>query len=114
MISCNSHCNSFLQRKDLCIDVCHYGMKCISNLLQLEPCNVMINVISDIMSSWHDKRNTIVIAITFCYANKMICALMFIIRNHLGIKCVSNVLQLEPCNVAFKVISDTMAYWYDF
>ena len=66
------------------------------------------------MSSWYDMRNTIVIAINFCYANKMICALMFIIWNHYGIKCVSNVLQLEPCNVAFKVIFDSIAHWYDF
>ena len=43
----------------------------------------------------------------------MNCALMFIISNHYGIKCLSNLLQLEPCNVMFKVISDIMAHWND-
>ena len=32
------------------------------------------------------------------YAWKMNCALMFIISNHYGIKCLSNLLQSEPCN----------------
>ena len=36
----------------------------------------------------------------------MICALMFIISNHHEIKSLSNLLQLEPCNVMFKVVSD--------
>ena len=30
-----------------------------------------------------------------------------------GIKCLSNLLQLEPCNVMFKLMSDMMAHWYD-
>ena len=34
--------------------------------------------------------NIIVIAINFCNAKKIICALMFIISNHDGIKCISN------------------------
>ena len=46
-------------------------------------------------------------------AKKMICALMFIINNHNGIKCLSNLLQLEPCNVMFKVISDIIAHWHN-
>ena len=91
----------------------HYGIKCLSNLLQLEPCNVMFKVISDIMAHWYDMWNSIVIAINFCNAKKMICALMFIISNHYGINCLSNLLQLEPCNVMFKVISDIMEHWYD-
>ena len=43
----------------------------------------------------------------------MICALRFIIRSHYGIKCRSNVLQVEPCNLMFKVISDIIAHRYD-
>ena len=91
----------------------HYGIKGLSNLLQLEPCNVMFKVISDIMAHWYDLWNTIVIAINFCNAKKMICALMFIISNHYGIKCLSNLLQLESWSVVLKVISDIMAHWYD-
>ena len=60
----------------------HYGISCLCNLLQLEPCNVMFKVISDIMAHWYDMWNSIVIAINFCNAKKMICALMFIISNH--------------------------------
>ena len=48
-----------------------------------------------------------------CNGIEMICALMFIMRNHNGIKCHDNVFQLETCNVMFKVISDTMPNWYD-
>ena len=55
--------------------------------------------------------NTIVIAINFF--NGKICVLMFIISNHYIIICLSNVLQLEPCNVMFKVIYDIMAHWND-
>ena len=43
----------------------------------------------------------------------MNCALMFIMSNHYGRKCLSNLLQLEPCNDMFKVISDIMAHCYD-
>ena len=50
----------------------HYGIKSFSNLLQLEPCNDMFKDISDIIAHWHDMRNTIVIAINFCNAKKMI------------------------------------------
>ena len=35
------------------------------------------------------------------------------ISNHDGIKCLSNLLQLEPCNVMLKVNSDIKAHWYD-
>ena len=90
-----------------------YGIKYLSNLLQLEPCNIMFKVISDIMAHSYDMWNSIDIAINSCNAKKMIYALMFIISNHYGIKCLSNLLQLEPCNVMFKVISDIMEHWYD-
>ena len=39
-------------------------------------------------------------------AKKVIYTMMFIISYHDGIKCLRNLLQLEPCNVIFKVISD--------
>ena len=35
--------------------------------------------------------------------------LKFIIR----IKCLSNLIQLEPWNVMLKVISDMIGHWYD-
>ena len=76
----------------------HYGIKCVSNLLQLEPCNDMFKVISDIMEHSYDIWNTIINAINFCNAKKMNCALMFIMSNHYGRKCLSNLLQLEPRN----------------
>ena len=41
----------------------------------------------------------------------MICT-MFVISNHYGIKCLINLLQLEPCNGMFNVISVIMAHWY--
>ena len=44
--------------------------------------------------------------------NENDCVFMFIIGNHYGIKCL-NQLQLEPCNVMFKVISDKIAHWYN-
>ena len=62
---------------------------------------------NDIMAHWY----TIVIAIIVFNGKKMICALMFIISNHNGINCLSNLLQLEPCNVMLKEISFKMAHW---
>ena len=91
----------------------HYGIKCVSNLLQLKPCNDMFKVISDIMAHCYDMWNTIIVAIKSCNAKKMNCALMFIISNYYGIKCVSNLVQLEPCNDMFTVISDIMGHCYD-
>ena len=52
----------------------HYGIKCVSNLILQEPCNVMFNVISDIIAHWNDLWNKIVIGIVFCNAKKIICA----------------------------------------
>ena len=40
---------------------------------------------------------------------RMICALMFVISSHYGIKYLS-LFQLEPCNV---MISDIMARWHE-
>ena len=89
-----------------------YGIKCPSTPLQSEPYNIMFKVISDILSHWYDLWNTIVIARNFYNSNEMNCALRFIISNHYGIKCLSNQLQLEPCNVMFKVVSVIMAHLY--
>ena len=36
-----------------------------------------------------------------------------LITNHYGIKCVSNILQIEICNVTLKVIPYIMEHWYD-
>ena len=136
--NCNNNCIShfipmcYYVRNDFNI-IWHYSnyeIKCLSNLLQLEPCNDMFKVISDIIPHWYDLWNTIVIAIYFFNGKKMICALMFIICNHYGIKCFSNLfkfiinnhfgikclrkmLQLEQCNIMFNVIFDIMAHWYD-
>ena len=107
------HLISAMQKNDLCINVYHmdhYGIKCLSNPLQLERCNVMFKVISDMMAQWNYVRNSIVIAINFCNGKKMICALMFIISKHYGIKCLIHLIQLEPCNAMLKVISDLMAH----
>ena len=73
----------------------------------------MFKVISDIIAYWYEIGMTIVIAIRFCNGKKMICALMFIISYHYGIIYLSNLLQLEPCNVMFQVMSDIMPHWYD-
>ena len=87
-----------------------YGIKCLSNLLQLEQCIVLFKVNSDIMALWivyeytivyeiHGLYiNTIVIVIIFCNAKIMIKTSMFHMSNH-EIKCLSNLLQLEPCYV---------------
>ena len=53
-----------------------------------------------------------IIAIILCNVIKMCCALMFIISNHYGIKCLSDLLQIEPCDELFKVISVVMSHWY--
>ena len=73
----------------------------------------MFKVISDIMAHCYDMWNTIISPVNFCNAMKVNWALMFIISNHYGIKCVSNLLQLEPCSEKFKVISDVLANCYD-
>ena len=70
----------------------------------------MFKVISDIMAHWHEMWNTILIAISFSTGMKMICALMLIISNHYGMKCISNLIQLEPCNVICKLITDIMPH----
>ena len=77
-------------------------IKYVSNLLQLET--VEFYVYSDFRLNGTlvcDVNNTIVIA---CNTKKMIC--VFIISNHCGIKFLSNLIQLEPCNVMFQVITD--------
>ena len=115
--------NCFSGKKMICALMCiisnDYGIKCFSILLQLEPCNVMIKVISDIMAHCYDFWNTIVLAINYCNAKKMIFALMFIISCHYRLKCLSNRLQLKPCNVAIceiqlllPIVSSLERKWY--
>ena len=70
----------------------------------------MFKAISEIMAHSYELINTFLITINFFNAKKIYCALMFIMSNHYGTKCR---LQLEPCKVMFKVISDIMAHWYD-
>ena len=70
----------------------------------------MFKVISDIMAHCYDTLNTTTVVMNCCtfYTKNMIGALMIIISNHNGIKCLSNLLQLEPRNDMFKVISGTL------
>ena len=86
----------------------HDGRKCLSNLLQLEPCNDMYKVISDIMVQWYEMINTFIFTINFCNAMRM-NALVFIMGNHYGRKCLTILLQLESRNDIFQVIFVTMA-----
>ena len=76
----------------------------------LEPCNHMFKVISDIMAHSLEMWNIIITAINFCIATKVNCAIMIIISNNYGIKYLSNLLHVGPCNDMFKEISDTMAH----
>ena len=62
----------------------------------------MFKVVSEIMAHWYDMGNTILIAITFFNAKKMICALMLILSNHCGRKCLNHLLQLDSCNDCLK------------
>ena len=109
--------NQFLQCKEseLRIDVYQKQSwnKMCSNIIQLETCNDMFKVISDIMVHCYDMWNTIITAINFCNAKKMNCALMLIISNHYGIKCLSSLVLLEPCIDMFKVIFDIITHCYD-
>ena len=74
----------------------HYGLKCLSNQLLLEPYNIMFEVISDIIAHWYDMSNTFVIAINFC--NAELCHYV-IISYHCGIKCLSNFLHFEQAMI---------------
>ena len=50
--------------------------------------------------------------INFWNAKEMICDFMLIKSKDYGIKCLSNLLYLETCNVQSKMISDIIAHWY--
>ena len=96
--------------------ISNYGIKYLCNLLQLEPCCDMFKVICDLMAYCYVCKNTITVVIYLLHLiswQKMICALMFITSNQYGIKCLSNLLQLEQRNDMFKVIFDIMAQCYD-
>ena len=77
--------NFFNAKKMICtlmFNINNHGIKCLNHWLQFEPCSVMFKVIYDKMAHWYVMWNAIVIAINFCKAKKMNCALMFIISNH--------------------------------
>ena len=40
--------------------------KCFSNLLQLEPCIDLFNIISGTMAHWYETINTIIISVMQC------------------------------------------------
>ena len=82
-------------------------MKWLSNLLELEQCNVMFQVISDIWDIGLNCEMELLLKLVSALEKHYFC-IVFIKSNHYGIKCISNLLQLEPCNVMFKVISDIM------
>ena len=93
-------CNA--KKMKLCIDIYHrqsLWKKCLCNLLQLEPCNNMFKVISDIMAHSYEMWY-IITAINYCIAIKMNCALIIIISN----------LNLWK---KITVISDMLAHRYD-
>ena len=73
----------------------------------------MSKEISDIMLHCYDMWSNITTEINFSNAIKMCCALMFIISNHYGLKCLSNLVWLVSCNDVFKVISHIMAPSYE-
>ena len=80
----------------------HYRRKWLNLLFQLERSNVIFKVISDIMAHWYALLNSIIIVINFRNAIKMRCELMFIISNHHGSKCLTNVFHLELFGVCLK------------
>ena len=64
-------------------------------------------MISDIMA------HSYIVAINFAMPKKIIWVLMIIKSYHYGRKGLSNLLQIEPYNDMFKVISDIMAHCHD-
>ena len=73
----------------------------------------MFKVVCDIMTHSYEMWN-VIIAINFCIAKKMDCALMIIISNHFGIKCLFYELQLDTWYVILKVFSDMLAHRYEW
>ena len=72
----------------------------------------MFEVISDI---WHiGLKCEMELFLQFVSAlEKDYLCIMLIKSKQYGIKCLSNILQSEQCNVIFKVISEIMAHWYE-
>ena len=87
----------------------HYGIKYVSDLLQLEPSNVKFHIISDILGHWY----TLVNAISFSDANENDLCIDVFHGNHYEIKYLSILLQLKQCNVMLELISGIIALWYD-
>ena len=97
----------------MCINVNYKHSLWKSNLLQIEPCNDSFVVNCDFMEHCFEMIKTLIInKFLQCKENEL-KFLMIIISNHYGRKCLINLLQLEPCNDIFKVISDIMAHWFE-
>ena len=85
----------------------HYGTKSLCILLWLEQCLkwfltwLHIGIICEIL---------FLLQLISAMENENECVFMFIIGNHYGIKCLSNLLQIEPYNIMFKVIPDIMEH----
>ena len=75
----------------------HYGKIDLSSLTQLEECNDMFKLISDILAEWYVMVNTFIITITinFYNAQKMNWALMLIMSNHCGRIILSSFIQFN-------------------
>ena len=82
--------------------ICHYVSNHYKYAINI---NDILIVITDIITDWYVMLNTIMIAINFCNAKKMNCALRFTKQS-----CLSNLLQLEQCIFIFNVIFDIMAH----
>ena len=100
-----------MQRKWIVHTSNHYGRKCHSNLWQSELCNDMLKAISDIMVIGMRCEIHLWLEIISAIIIKKILFDVFISNNY-GRKFLSNLLQLEPYNDMFNVMSDIMAHSY--
>ena len=90
----------------------HYRIKCLTHLLQFKPCNVMFKVNSFIMAHWYDEKY-ICCCNWFLQCKENELCIDVYHKQSLWNEFLSNLLQLEPRIVIFKVICDIMAHWYD-
>ena len=80
----------------------NYGIKYLSNLLHVGPCNDMFKEISDTMA--HCVRCEMHSEFQRLKENEL-CIDVYQ-SNHDGRKCLTNLLQLEPCLKGF------LTYWH--
>ena len=88
----------------------HYGRICLSELLKLKPSNDTFKVISDILAICFDMWKQQLMKSISAMQRKWICSLMFIICNHYGIKCVSDLLQF--LNNVMMCLKWFLTSWY--